>query len=147
MIERGKKMKGIGYFAIMLGFLSMLSAPAPAKAGELKHQFIKPSFGGSPFLAQPLVNKALAQRDPQETTRTTTRQRSLQEFQDRLDRSILNRLATRVVTSLFGEEGLPTGDFSTGTFEINVTEGADDVTAVITDKVTGDTTEVIVPLF
>lgn len=140
-------MERIGYFSLILGLLAALSAPVPAKAGELKHQFVKPSFGGSPFLAQPLINRALAQRDPQETTRTTTRQRSLQEFQDRLDRSILNRLASRVVTDLFGEEGLPGGDFSTGTFGINVTEGADDVTVVITDKVTGDTTEVIVPLF
>ncbi|GJL55885.1 MAG: curli production assembly protein CsgF [Nitrospirales bacterium] len=119
---------------------------APVMASELRHQFVNPNFGGNPFNAQPLLNSAVLQNDFEggETNDTTV----LQDFQSRLDRAILNRLSREVVAEVFGEDSdLSTGSFSTGNFDVQISEDVDGVAIGIVDTLTGDTTNIQVPFF
>ena len=70
------------------------------------------------------------------------------DFQNRLDRAILNRLSREIVAEAFGEESdLSAGTFDTGNFEVEITEDLDGVTIGIVDALTGDTTTIQVPYF
>ncbi len=125
-----------------LGFVYV----SPLEASELQHQFINPNFGGSSFNAQPLLNSAVLQNDFEGSQEDEAS--ALEDFQDRLDRAILNRLSREIVDKAFGEDSdLTAGTFSTGNFEIEIKEGVDGVTIGVVDAVTGDTTTVQVPFF
>ncbi len=118
----------------------------PSEASDLRHQFINPNFGGPSFNAQPLMNSAVLQNDFEGSQEDEAS--ALEDFQNRLDRAILNRLSREIVAKAFGEDSdLTAGTFSTGNFEIEITEDVDGVTIGVVDAVTGDTTTVEVPFF
>lgn len=117
-----------------------------SEASDLRHQFTNPNFGGPSFNAQPLLNSAVLQNDfanAQDDAAT-----ALEDFQNRLDRALLNRLSREIVSKAFGEDSdLTAGTFSSGSFEIEITEDLDGVTIGVVDSVTGDSTTVEVPFF
>ncbi len=133
------------YMMFVFHVMSIVSV-VQSEASDLRHQFINPNFGGSSFNAQPLLNSAVLQNDfanAQEDAAT-----ALEDFQNRLDRALLNRLSREIVSKAFGEDSdLTAGTFSTGSFEIEITEDLDGVTIGVVDSVTGDTTTVEVPFF
>jgi len=129
---------------LQLAGLAWLSTPI--NASELRHQFTNPNFGGNPFNAQPLLNSAVLQNDFENTETNDTS--TLEDFQSRLDRAILNRLSREVVAEVFCEESdLSAGSFNTGNFEVQISGDLDGVTIGIVDTLTGDATNIQVPFF
>ena len=126
----------------VMGIMTVIQS----EASDLQHQFTNPNFGGPSFNAQPLLNSAVLQNDfanAQEDAAT-----ALEDFQNRLDRALLNRLSREIVSKAFGEDSdLTAGSFSSGTFDIEISEDLDGVTIGVVDSVTGDTTTVEVPFF
>ena len=82
-----------------------------ASASELRHQFINPNFGGNPFNGQPLLNSAVLQNDFADSQNQGNDTGQLEDFQNRLDRAVLNRLSREIVAEAFGEDSdLSAGD-------------------------------------
>ena len=139
------------WIGLVLSLGLFLGGAERVAAAELVHQFINPSFGGSPFNGQPLLNSAILQNqfgDAAAAAAAFTPRSPLEDFQSRLDRAILSQLSRQIVDSIFGEEvDVPEGTFDTGDFLIEITEDLDGVTIAILDQVTGDSTTVQVPFF
>ncbi len=118
-------------------------------AGELVWTPINPSFGGSSFNAQWLMNQAQQQNTftgPVSESRYLSRD-PLRNFQESLNRQILSRLASQITRNVFGETPLEPGHFEIGTFNIDVTEGTDGIHITIFDSSTGGETNIVVPYF
>ncbi|MHA2278928.1 MAG: curli assembly protein CsgF, partial [Candidatus Kariarchaeaceae archaeon] len=69
----------------------------------------------------------------------------LADFQDALNRSVLNQLSRSLTESLFGERGLEEGRFELGDFVIDVTQTLDGVNIVIFDLISGNETTIFIP--
>ena len=142
-----KKLSLLICFGILLGWWL---GSTQAGAGELIYRPVNPNFGGNPFNAAPLLNNALSQnnfKDPDIVRRTRTTLSSGESFQQRLDRSILSRLARNLVTQAFGEGTVEDGTFDTGINTITIETGLDATIITITDNETGEVTTVEVPFF
>lgn len=117
-----------------------------ARATELIYTPVNPSFGGSPLNGSVLLNSAQAQnktKDPNAVTPTTSAQQTpLQQFNDMLERSVLNRLASAATSSVFNADGkLVPGTFSTGDYTVQITDpGGGLLLITTTDKATGEST-------
>ncbi len=136
------------------GFISIVFllfvAMTTVHAGELVWTPINPSFGGSSFNAQWLMNQAQQQNTFTAPTAPESRYFSrdpLQNFQESLNRQILSRLASQITRNVFGETPLEPGHFEIGTFSIDVTEGTDGIHITIFDSSTGGETNIVVPYF
>ncbi len=125
--------------------LCLAAAVNAADASELSHRFENPTFGGNPFNAAPLLSQANAQNEFEEAAEEES---VLEDFEDRLNRSILNRLSNEIVDGIFGDEdGVPTGDFDVGNFQLSVQDNGGEVSISVIDQATGDATTVLVPTF
>ncbi|MCI2808562.1 curli assembly protein CsgF [Eoetvoesiella caeni] len=122
-------------------------ALAPATASELVYFPLNPSFGGSPLNGPVLLNSAQAQNkytDPDLDSGSAARsaitaKTPLQQFNDTLERSILNRLASNASASIMGTgSGLQPGTVETGNFVINIVDlGGGMLRITTTDKSNG----------
>lgn len=116
-------------------------------ATELVYSPVNPSFGGSPLNGSVLLNAAQAQNkhtDPKSGASGGVggQQTPLQQFNEILERAVLNRLVTAATTSVMGNDGkLQPGTVSTGNFTIQITDlGGGLLQVTTTDKVTGAST-------
>jgi len=109
-------------------------------ASELLHQFVNPSFGGNPGNSSHLLGLASAQNKFQDDGRNDTS--PLDEFNERLQRSLLGRITSAVTRDIVDNDGnITPGTFETLDYTINVIdEGNGLVTIETIDKVTGDRT-------
>ena len=98
-----------------------------------------PSFGGNPMNGNALLDNASAQNDYSEEEEEES---LLESFNDRLQRSLLNRLTSTIAGQLIDEEGnLVPGRTETSDFIIDVVDGGDGTTTITTtDRFTGDAT-------
>jgi curli production assembly/transport component CsgF len=122
-------------------------ALTPSTASELVYYPLNPSFGGSPLNGPVLLNAAQAQNkytDPAADAAAAARsaitaKTPLQQFNDTLERSILNRLASNASAGLMGDGGsLQPGTVETGNFVINIVDlGGGTLRITTTDKVNG----------
>lgn len=126
--------------ALLLGNANM------ARASELVYTPINPSFGGSPFNAQWLLDSAQAQNKFAEEG---WRRDPLEDFQDMLTRQLLYRISRNVIDEAFGEygEALQPGHYEVGNYTIDITTDGVLITVVIIDIVTGNTTSIEVPYY
>jgi len=124
---------------------ALLLANATA-ASELVYTPINPSFGGSPFNAQWLLNSAQAQNKFKEEG---WQRDPLEDFQDMLARQILYRMSSNIIDEAFGEygEALQPGHYEIGNYTIDITTDGVVITVVIIDIVTGNTTSIEVPYY
>jgi len=121
----------------------LLTSANVAPASELVYTPINPSFGGNPLNGQWLLNLAQAQskfrmeRDP------------LEDFEERLTRTILARLSRMIIDEAFGEydEGLEAGHYEVGSYSVDIGTDEEFITVVIEDTVTGGTTIIKVPYY
>lgn len=120
---------------IFLGF-----SCAVVQAEQLNFRFINPRFGGSPLNYAWLLESASIQNDNEVDL--------LDEFEDNLNRSILNTLASQIVRSAFGDFGdeLQPGNYSIGKYNINVSTGSN-IQVDIVDQTNGSSTSVSVPYY
>lgn len=111
-----------------------------AGASELIYTPTNPSFGGNPNNGPVLLSIAQAQNGysaPKVTPLTP-----LQRFNNSLQQSILNNLASEIRNSMFGTTGthINPGTYDTTNYTINVIQNADgSLTIQTTDKTNGAT--------
>lgn len=126
--------------------LSAVLGSASASATELVYYPLNPSFGGSPLNGPVLLNSALAtskHKDPDIEDKQGIEQRTpLQNFQESLERSILNRLSSAAASRLFDAQGnFVPGTLQTENFVITIADMGGGVFSVTTeDKSTGGVT-------
>jgi curli production assembly/transport component CsgF len=131
------------YFLFLFSGILFLSY-VQTSAQQLVYTPINPSFGGSPLNGNWLLSYAQLQ---DLTTDPSTQQQDdpLADFEDNLNRSILNQISRQITESLFGETGLTEGQFEFGDFQISITETLDGLNIVIFDIITGNETTIFIP--
>ncbi|MFQ5482375.1 MAG: curli assembly protein CsgF [Nitrospinaceae bacterium] len=135
------------WLTFYLATLALLVTISFAEAQQLTYQPKNPNFGGNSFNAAPLLNAATAQSGfsrPSQTGRD-----SIQEFKERLDRSILSRLARDIQTNGFLNDA---GVFQPGSVDTGINTISVDTTSVvgstiiqITNNATGEVSTITVP--
>ena len=134
-------------------FLSLLLLAFAAIGSELKAQdFVyqpkNPAFGGSYLNYSWMLSSAQAQNKLEDPSQTNGMGRDpLEDFQNNLNRQILNQLSRRIIDSQFGEEGLEDGQYNLGSYQINIGSDGGGVNIDIFDSSTGNSTSVIIPYF
>lgn len=124
-----------------------------ATATELIWTPINPSFGGPSFNAQWLMASAQAQNKHVEKPKPYKYEPPdpMENFESNLKRQYLYALSRKIMDEAFGEEGLlPPGEteaqYTVGDYTIDITTNGQ-ITVVITDIFTGDSTTVEIPYY
>lgn len=123
-------------------FLILCAATAPAFATEMVYQPVNPSFGGSPINGVWLQNSATSQNNFKDPNAVDPKQQtSLERFNQRLQDSILERVANAITKEVVDENGnLKPGTVDSGSFRVTVTDNGDGTLTIVTlDKSTGET--------
>ncbi|WFF40298.1 curli production assembly protein CsgF [Salinicola endophyticus] len=121
--------------ALALGALSVTST---SSAGELIYRPINPSFGGDPFNGSYLLGKAQAQ--------DTHKDPSLDDFgslspTDRLVQSLQSRLISQLLSDVSSGD-VSTGSYDSNDFGVVVSDEGGQLVITVTDKATGDITNI-----
>ena len=118
----------------------------PCFASSLVYTPVNPSFGGSPLNGSILLNSATAQNTIKDPDLGETEETALDEFNTRLQRSLLSRLTSSIAGNFISDDGsLIPGQTITDDFVIDVVdEGDGSIRVTTTDRNTGDATTFIV---
>ena len=121
------------------GLLVGLASVAAAQATELVYTPVNPSFGGNPLNGTWLHNKAQAQNDhadPDLKSRSSVAGTSaLERFTSQLQSRLLGQLLDNISTG-------NTGSLSTDSFIVNVIDDSGALSIEVTDRVTGEISEI-----
>lgn len=134
---------------LSLGILSLAVFANQAQAQDFVYQSKNPAFGGNYLNYSWMLNSAQAQnkiKDPEASTGGFSRD-PLNNFQENLNRQILNQLSQQIIRQQFGEQGLQPGEYQLGSYNVNVSEGGNGIQITIYDSSTGGTTTVVVPYY
>lgn len=130
--------------AVIAAAVGVMLGAARASATELVYVPVNPAFGGSPLNGSVLLNSAQAQnkhKDPDDPSSLFGNKTPLQQFNDSLQRRMLDELATSATKSLVSNGKLVPGTLQTGDFRIVITDlGGGMLQITTTDRVTGATT-------
>jgi len=119
-----------------------------AMADELVWTPVNPSFGGSPFNADWLMAQAEAQKPvEEEEVDYGLEQDPLADFQEDLNRQILNRLSSRLIEMAFGESELAPGYYEIGDYIIEIITTDAGIRIIITDPMSGGETTMEIPYY
>lgn len=131
--------------SLAAALLAVLATPAAAQ--QLNYQPTNPAFGGSPLNYSWLLSSAQAQNEFQDQSALNRFNRSpLQDFNNTLQRQILNQLSRELITTRFGSLNLAQpGTFDFGDFTLEVIPGLGGVTIRIFNILTGEETTVTIP--
>ncbi|MDE1194352.1 curli production assembly protein CsgF [Pseudomonas sp. Bc-h] len=108
------------------------------QATELVYTPVNPNFGGNPLNGPTLLNEAQAQndyKDPDLKRSTTTATSALERFSQQLQSSLLSQVLTNIRNG-------NTGSLTTDAFIVNVIDDSGSLSIQITDRVTGEISEV-----
>ena len=128
---------------VLLAFASALALwSGAAGASELVYVPVNPNFGGSPSNAPGLLAIASATNKhglQSGLGASSLNQTPLEQFNQTLERTVLNQLASAATSKLMGQDGkLTPGTFSTENFIITVTDmGGGVLRVTTTEKATG----------
>ncbi len=112
---------------------------------DLIYRPINPAFGGDPFNYQWMLSSAVEQNRFQDDADTFND--PLADFEENLNRQIINQLSRELIGELFGEDGdIQQGTFEIGSFRIDVAEGLEGVNIDILNTLDGGRTTIVVPL-
>ncbi|MCK5825336.1 MAG: curli assembly protein CsgF [Ichthyobacteriaceae bacterium] len=126
----------------------LLTMFSNAYSQDFAYKPINPAFGGDTFNHQWLMASAQAQNDHKnDLSRSMYDEDPMEEFQENLNRLVLNQLSRNIIDTQFGEDGIQEGTYQLGNYEIIVGAGSDGMNVGITDLTTGNQTNVLVPHF
>lgn len=121
------------------GLLVGLASVAAAQATELVYTPVNPSFGGNPLNGTWLLNNAQAQNDyddPDLKSRSSVAGTSaLERFTSQLQSRLLGQLLDNISTG-------NTGSLSTDSFIVNVIDDSGALSIEVTDRATGEVSEI-----
>lgn len=133
--------------ALLLTIALLSLSPDNAGATELVYVPINPNFGGNPLNGPMLLNNAQSQNKYEDeggtpTASGYTQKTPLQQFNENLQRSILNRLSQAVTGGIVSDTGeLVPGTIETTDFIIVIADlGGGVLQITTTDKATGEST-------
>ncbi len=131
----------------LLGLALALGLTAPvAMAQPLVYQPRNPAFGGNPINYSWMMSSAQAQNDYEEERSSAFNRDPLADFEQNLQRQILNGLARELIGNRFGDLDLTeAGTFAFGDFTVEVIPGLGEVTIRIFNLLTGDESVVTIP--
>lgn len=132
-------MKADRFLGMLFTSLAAINADS-VSATELVYQPVNPNFGGNPLNGSFLLSTAQAQdtnEDPDRIDSLLEQQSALDRFTDSLETRLLSQLLTDVGNGNSGE--LVTDDFIVQIVDVDGT-----LTVLITDRNTGDTSEIVV---
>jgi curli production assembly/transport component CsgF len=130
----------------LLAALCVVACAAPASAQQLMYQPTNPAFGGSPLNYNWLVQSAQLQNSFQDDGSDRFRRDPLADFEQSLQRQILNQLSRELISDRFGDLDLTQpGTFELGDFLVEVVPGLNGVSIRIFNLLTGEETVVTVP--
>ena len=118
----------------------LILAAEYALASQLIYEPVNPNFGGNPLNGNFLLQNAQSQDDHQDPTRlgdVYEQPSALDRFTDSLETRLLNQLLTDIGDGNSGE--LVTDDFI-----VQIVDNDGQLTVLITDRTTGDKSEIIV---
>lgn len=138
-------MKKMRYILILIFILPFFST----QAQDFVYQPINPAFGGNFYNYQWLLSSANAQN------KITEKQEDqfsywddpLKDFENTLNRQILDQLSRQIIGEHFGETTLEEGEYQIGNYQIDIGEGTDGVNIHIFDASTGGETSITIPYF
>lgn len=130
---------------VVISVLGLCYTP-PSMASGLVYTPVNPSFGGSPLNGSILMNSAQAQNTLKDPDLEGEEENALDDFNNRLQRSLLTRLTSSIAGNFVDENGsLIPGQTITQDFIIDVVdEGDGTIRVTTTDRNTGDSTTFIV---
>lgn len=119
----------------------MFLIPTFSVAGELVYRPVNPAFGGNPYNYSWMLESATIQNQNEADP--------LEDFEDNLNRRILNTLASRIVDSAFGGYGdeLRGGHYQFGSYNIDISTEDGGISVDIYDQGNGSSTSVSVPYY
>jgi len=126
-------------------FIVLFLVANEAISQDLIYKPINPAFGGDTFNYQWLLSSAQAQNKlDQSASKQSTN--PLDNFEDNLNRLVLNELSRKLANQIFGEEGLQEGTYKVGPYQVSVLSGIDGIKIGITGA-DGNSTEIKVPYY
>lgn len=108
------------------------------QATELVYTPVNPNFGGNPLNGPTLLNEAQAQndhKDPSLSRSSVAGTTALERFSQQLQSSLLSRVLDNIQSG-------NTGSLTTDAFIINVVDDSGSLSIQITDRATGEVSEV-----
>lgn len=120
-----------------------------SQAQDFVYQPVNPAFGGNPYNYSWLLAQAQAQNMFEEKVDLfgLNEEDPLANFQQELNRQVLNSITNEFYKNQFGEEGLTEGYYRFGSYEIDVSIVSDGMQVRIIDTLTGSETTVIIPYY
>ncbi len=136
----------MGKYNVLAGVVVSMLMSTGVFASSLLYTPVNPSFGGSPLNGNMLLNSAQAQNTIKDPDLEDDEESALDDFNDRLQRSLLSRLTSSIASNFVDDTGsLIPGQTVTEDFIIDVIdEGDGRVRVTTTDRNTGDSTTFIV---
>lgn len=136
------------FFAFVI-LMSCIVFPGEVAAQQLVYRPVSPTFGGNALNYQGLISIANAQNGFRDPNSVDPFDRDpLQDFNESLERQILNQISRDLISGQLGENFLSEGGTTqVGNFQINVTEGLEGISVLLTDLSTGGTTQLSIPFF
>ncbi len=133
-------------FLPLLVALAVVALAPTVAAQQLTYQPTNPAFGGSPLNYNWMLQSAQLQNRFEETGTDRFRRDPLADFEQSLQRQILNQLGRELISNRFGDLDLTQpGTFNLGDFQIEVVPGLNGVSIRIFNLLTGEETLVTVP--
>ena len=122
---------------LVLVYFSCLLLVVPVSSSEIVYVPVNPSFGGNPANGGFLLGLANAQ---QQFEQERDEDSPLEEFNERLQRSLLSRITSAVTRDIVDIDGnITPGNFQTTDYLIEIIdEGNGLMTIITTDRVTGE---------
>jgi len=132
--------------SLLVGLLLLPMGPPAVHGQDLVYQPTNPAFGGSGVNTQFLFQSANAQNPYGGGQGFGFRDDPLQNFEQRLQRRILDQISRQVIEQRFGEIDLTQeGTFDFERFTVDVTPGPGDISIRVFNKETGESTTIEIP--
>lgn len=134
---------------LVLGGLFVASGLTSVQAQDLVYRPTNPAFGGSPSNYQWMLSSAKAQNPYQEGSGVSSfRDDPLANFEQRLQRQVLNQISQQVIQDRFGDIDLSEeGEFDFERFSVNVNPGPGSINIQVYNKQTGESSTIEIPRF
>ena len=117
-------------------------------AQEMVYEPVNPSFGGNPFNSSHLLSIANAQDDTGPSGSSSSSNNAQADlFVRQLQSRLLSGLAAEVTDAIFGDDPQESGRIVFGDQTIEFYRGLESINLTIFDAATGQTTEIVIPLF
>lgn len=128
----------------MFGFGQTVSAQ------DMVYRAKNPAFGGETFNYQWLLSGAQAQDtyvNPATSLSSFNSGSNLDNLRESLNRQLLSRLSTQLITNQFGEDDLQPGSYTIGDYRVDVSNTTDGILIDVFDQLTGQSTQLLIPFY